>query len=260
MDALHPQTNWASGRISVITATFNAAVTLPATIESVRAQSGVDVEHLIIDGGSNDGTVGILESSGGDVQWISERDQGIYDAWNKGVQAATGEWLVFLGADDTLEPNALASLLRIAQKTPQIDIVSSRLRFLYQDGGSTVIGKPWSWPKFQEYMTIAHPGCLHHRSLFHRYGAFDLSFRICGDYEFLLRPGPALRAAYLPQITVNMRAGGASDSFASLHEAFRAKITTGGRTKILAIVDTSIAYAKLAVRRLLVTSRSAVQR
>jgi hypothetical protein len=92
---------------------------------------------------------------------------------------------------------------------------------------------------------------MHHASLFNNYGTYDLSYRIVGDYELLLRPQGKLRTAFLPQVTVEMQAGGTSDSFAALVEARRAKVLTGGRNAAIANMEFRIAQGKLLVRRIL---------
>ena len=98
-------------------------------------------------------------------------------------------------------------------------------------------------------MNVAHVGSLHHRLLFERYGLFDESYKICGDYEFLLRPGSNLHAAYLDEITVNMSVGGISSaSFQVFKEAERAKTATGGRSILLSYVEKYWAIAKWKLR------------
>jgi hypothetical protein len=99
-------------------------------------------------------------------------------------------------------------------------------------------------------MTTVHVGSLHRRSLFDRYGKFDPSYRIAGDYEFLLRPRESLRAAFTPAVTVTMGAGGVSDSTAGLYEARRAKLATGVRGPVAAAVDLRLAVIRFHVRRL----------
>src|SRR5688572_26809863 len=98
-----------SPKVSIITAVYNGDLYLEQTIQSVLAQTYANIEYIVIDGGSKDGTVAILKKYASKLAyWVSEPDKGIYDAWNKGVQAATGEWIAFLGADDLLFPDTIS--------------------------------------------------------------------------------------------------------------------------------------------------------
>ncbi len=240
--------NRISGKVTVITAVFNAAATLSRCIDSVLSQDYRDLEYIVIDGASNDGSVGILEGYGDRILWRSEKDSGIYDAWNKALSLSTGEWIGFIGADDFFFPGAISSYMSVARQQ-QVDYISSLVRWVQPSGSFSVIGESWSWPRFQSFMTTAHVGSLHHSSLFQKYGSYDLSYRIVGDYEFLLRAQGELRTAFLEQITVEMQAGGTSDSFGALAEARRAKVATGGRKAAVASLEFRLAQAKLLVRR-----------
>ena len=213
----------------MITATFNAAKTLEACLRSVREQDYSPVEHILVDGGSTDGTSDIIAREVPQGCWISEPDRGIYDAWNKGLAMATGEWICFLGADDIFLPDAIAAYMRIAQANPYARYISSRVRWIGPGGRSRLIGKPWSWPRFQRYMSTAHPGSMHHRNLFETCGRYDVSLKIVGDYEFLLRAGKTLQTAFLPQVTVDMLGGGNSDNIRALDETMQVKVQTAKR-------------------------------
>jgi glycosyltransferase involved in cell wall biosynthesis len=236
--------------MSVITATYNAAKTLQACIDSVAAEGLAELEHIVIDGGSRDGTVDVIRANEQRIgKWVSEPDRGVYDAWNKGLALARGEWIAFLGADDTYVPGALAAYRQLATDHPEAELLSSQVVYVSDGGTTRVIGGPWSWPRFQKLMTIAHPGSFHRRALFERLGSFDVNYRIVGDYELLLRARGSLRAVFMPQVTVRMSAGGLSDSTRALGEAARAKRQSGGRPLLLNVMDEGIARAKFAVAR-----------
>jgi glycosyltransferase involved in cell wall biosynthesis len=200
--------------ISIIVATRNAAGRLVRCLDSIRAQRFRDFELLVMDGGSIDGTVGILEASGDVVTaWRSEPDRGIYNAWNKALGIARGEWICFLGADDWLwDENALENLAPyLREAAADYRIVYSRLRLVHADG--TVIsesGAPWEELKraFRSYRCLPHPGLMHRRSLFALRGGFDEGFRIAGDYELLLRELKEGDALFVPVLTVGMEFGG----------------------------------------------------
>lgn len=238
--------------ISVITVVFNGAKTLRETIASIVPQLGDDVEYLIIDGGSDDGTVDIVrEHEHHLAYWISEPDHGIYDAWNKGIDASQGQFIAFIGADDILEPHALTAYIERIKRFPDIEYWSSRVAFGRRQG--RIIGRPWNWSKFRRYMTVAHVGSLHRRDLYFRYGRYDTSFQIVGDYEFLLRVGKHLRTGFVDVITVTMGADGVSNkqAFFALKETRLAKIATHACSKPTATFDYMWANMKLCIRRLL---------
>lgn len=236
--------------VSIITATFNADATLQACLESVQAQDYLNIEHILIDGASKDRTVAILKANETKIAcWISEPDKGIYDAWNKGLDRARGEWIAFLGADDVLLPGAVRAYMELASQLPGAQYISSLMRWIGPNGRQRNIGKSWSWPRFQRFMTTAHVGSMHHRSLFEQYGRYDTTYRITADYEFLLRPRSSLRAFFLPEVTGIMLSGGTSDSSAALKEAARAKVETGGRPYLIAKLEYLYGFASFWARR-----------
>lgn len=225
--------------VSVITASFNARKHIADCIQSVQLQDYRNIEHIIIDGGSIDGTVDVLRSFDKIIAlWRSEPDKGIYDAWNKGLVEARGEWICFIGADDELLPGAISAYMRLAAEYPEAEYLSSRIRYVHSSGYvNPAHGKPWSWPRFSRSMCVAHPGSMHRRSLYERLGEYDISYRTAADYELLLRAGAALRAAFMPAVTATMRGGGASDRAIALKEAYRARVITGQRNRLLARVE-----------------------
>lgn len=238
--------------ISVVTVVFNGAKTLEQTIESIVPQLGDDVEYVIIDGGSIDGTVDIIRKHAQHLAyWISERDSGIYDAWNKAIDASQGAFIAYVGADDIVEPAAFAAYIEKIKQFPDVEYWSSRVALGKRHG--RVIGQPWRWLEFRRYMTVAHVGSLHRRDLYARYGRYDTSFRIVGDYEFLLRIGKSLRAGFVDVVTATMGDGGISNQQAhlALKETRAAKISTHARGALTATLDYFWALFKLSIRRLL---------
>ncbi len=238
--------------VTVITAVFNGEEFLAGCLESVISQNYPNLEHVVLDGGSTDGTVEILRRYEDHIAlWISEPDAGVYDAWNKGLGLARGEWISFLGADDEYLPGAISAYMNLAKTNPSIDYISSPIKSLHSDGLSRTLGGPWMWPRFSQMMCSIHVGSMHRSRLFDQYGRFDTSYQISGDYELLLRPRANLRSAFLPIVTVCMRAGGISDSIAALREAYRAKVQTGGRRKATALVELYTAIIKYRVKGML---------
>jgi glycosyltransferase involved in cell wall biosynthesis len=239
--------------ITIITATFNAVKDLEKSIESVLSQSYANIQYVIIDGASTDGTVEILNKYSTRISaWISEPDNGIYDAWNKGLKLAEGEWIIFLGADDVLVDNSIRTMVDylVTNQLIDYDIVSSRVQLLNGKGEEIkVIGKKWKWRDFKKYMTIAHVGAFHSKAFFNKYGNFDTEFKIAGDYELILRANNLLNASFLDSVTIKMKIGGISSQlFSSLSETYRAKIKNKARSKILASFDYLFALAKFYLR------------
>ncbi|OJV15909.1 MAG: hypothetical protein BGO21_30530 [Dyadobacter sp. 50-39] len=241
--------------ITIITATYNADRFLVNLLESVVPQLSKNVELVLIDGGSTDKTIEIIEQYEQHVAyWISEKDAGIYDAWNKGLRNAKGDWIMFLGADDMLRKDAIAQYEKFLDSIPnshELHIVSSKAQMLDQSGKSIrVKGWEWKWPEFLKEMTISHPGALHSKKLFEQYGVFDISYKITGDYELLLRPRQQLKAAFMDEITVDMSEGGASDSTRAIKEHLRAAVHTGGANELSAKMNARVVLTKFLIKKL----------
>lgn len=170
--------------VSIITATFNAAPALRATIQSVAAENTGTLEHIVIDGGSDDGTRELLKTAPDHVRWISEPDGGIADAMNKAVALSRGTWILCLHAGDTLAgEGALSSA--IARCTGDVDVLACAITFGKDGQGRRLfVSNPETRLRFK---TILHQGALCRRDLFERIGGFDTSFAIAMDYEFFLR-------------------------------------------------------------------------
>jgi glycosyltransferase involved in cell wall biosynthesis len=237
--------------VTVVTAVFNGEPYMAACIESVLSQDYPNIEHIVLDGASRDGTVDVLRRYEDRIAfWKSEPDSGVYDAWNKALLEARGEWICFLGADDEFLPGAISGYMALAAKNPSAEYLSSQTRWVHPSGYERTIGQAWTWKKFQRRMVTAHVGSMHNRSLFDRLGSFDTTYRSAADYELLLRANDGLRTAYMPAVTVMMRAGGVSDDSAAFTEATKAKIVTGKRNKTLAMLELHIANAKCRLRPL----------
>ena len=242
--------------VSIITATFNAASELPATAASLAALHKQSFEWIIVDGGSTDDTMGVVGRNSDLIAYSrSEPDAGIYDAWNKALAVAKGEWISFLGAGDLYRPGALdryADGIKVAaaRGDAPLEYVSSRVQLMKDGRPIRVIGQPWEWRSFRNWMTVAHVGSLHHRSLFEGGARFDTSYKITGDYEFLLRKTSRLRTAFVDSITAEMLAGGNSDSLVrATREAERAKRSVGARNPIVLRAQRYVALVKAGVRR-----------
>lgn len=237
--------------VTVITAVFNGQLHLAECLESVLQQDYANIEHIVVDGGSSDGTFDVLRRYDERIAfWKSEPDHGVYDAWNKALAVARGDWICFLGADDEFMPGAVRAYMELAARNPEAEYLSSRVRWVHPSGYQRIRGGSWAWPEFSRWMCVAHVGSMHRRSLFDRLGGYDVSFGSAADYELLLRARGALCAAYMPEISAVMRGGGMTDDRAALSDANRAKIETGGRNTIIATMELGIANAKYVFRPL----------
>jgi glycosyltransferase involved in cell wall biosynthesis len=237
--------------VTVITAIYNGKPYIAGCLESVLRQDYPTIEHIVVDGGSNDGTVDVLRQYDDRIAlWRSEPDHGVYDAWNKALLESNGEWICFLGVDDEFLPGAVSAYMTLASESPQADYLCSRVKWVHSSGFERLIGSPWTWRKFSKSMCTAHVGSMHRRSLFERLGTYDTSYRMVADYELLLRARDQLKTAFMPTTTALMRAGGVSGNRTALDEQARAKLAAGGRSNVQVAVELYFAYAKFALRPL----------
>ena len=220
--------------ISIIVAVLNGVSTLSHCIDSVAGQTLRDVELVIKDGASTDGTLEVLRKRASNIaHWETGPDAGIFAAWNNAIRAARGEWLLFLGADDYLHSDdALErASAHIAVSSPSVQVLYGRLEIVTHDGVVIdILGRPWPESRRQhmQMMALPHAAVLYRRNVFERFGLFDETYRIAGDYEFLLRALRASEARYMPDVLVaSMQVGGLSlnptQSWKALSETYRAR-------------------------------------
>lgn len=241
--------------ITVVVAVYNGAKTLQQCIDSFKCQTYPNKELVIIDGASSDDTVAIIEANQAKVTyWESERDRGVYHAWNKAILRARGEWIAFLGADDVFaDEHALEALA--AAISPGLDFVWARVAIVAPDGQVRALtGSPWDWDRMKRTQVVAHPGGLHRRGLFDERGLFDDSYRIAGDYDFLLRCGRQVRAAFVDRVVVSFADGGLSSKQRTRLLAEKRRIHSrhpeiGPLRAQLYHVQTLGAYAKAGLRK-----------
>jgi hypothetical protein len=204
----------------VIVAVYNGAATLQQCIDSVATQTFKDIELIVVDGGSTDGTVELLMSNASKLHyWISEIDKGIYDAWNKALRHANGEWICFLGADDYLWSNdALAQMSMVLKNLPdETQIAYGRVMLLGLGGAPLyLVGAPYDLKPGRRVDVLhlpPHPGLMHRRAVFDDRGGFDENFQIAGDTELLLRELERSPACFVQDVTIaGMRQGGISST------------------------------------------------
>lgn len=207
---------------SIVIATYNAAETLEACLNSIRLQKIEEVELILIDGNSTDATHKIVQANMDIIDiYIHEKDKGIYDAWNKGVKASSGEWILFIGADDILCPNAISFYKDALTRTDStgIDYVSAWVNYVDSSGQVFCkLGSAWNWHDFSKAMNVAHVASLHNRKLFNEIGLFNLEYKVCADYELLARKKDCLKTLFFEEVVAHMRMGGISLSGKAIKE------------------------------------------
>lgn len=208
--------------ISIITATFNSAKTLKDTIQSVLRQTNKDFEYLIIDGGSTDETIDIVKSYesefSGRLKWVSEKDQGIYDAMNKGIKMASGDVVGILNSDDYFTSDDILQTVDNAFKSHEIDAIYGDIHFI-RDGNPQKYVRYYSSRMFRPFwlrfgFMPAHPSFYCKREIFDKAGLYSLDYKIGADYEMMVRlfKRHKIKSLYVNKDFVTMRTGGASNN------------------------------------------------
>ncbi len=206
-------------KVSIITVCYNSAAHIEDAIRSVASQDYPDLEHIIVDGGSTDGTVDIIEKHDNVVaRWLSESDNGIYDAMNKGISMASGEVIGILNSDDFYSANHIISSVARAFADEEIDAVYGDLIFVDPTNLNRTVrtysSAKWNPERFARGYMPAHPTFFVRKKFYELYGNFETDFQIAADYEMLIRLlyVHKLRYKYLPITMVKMRKGGVSSN------------------------------------------------
>lgn len=204
-------------KISIITASFQSESTIKDTLESVNIQTYPRIDHIIIDGASKDGTLGLVNIHGKRVTHVtSESDKGIFDAYNKGLAVADGDIIGILNSDDFYaNANVIAHVMR-AFDDPGVEAVYADLVYVDKDDTKKIVrhwkSKSFRRGDFARGFSPAHPTLFLRKSVYDRVGGFNPGFRLAGDYEFMLRVfyTHGVKSVYLPEVVVRMRTGGAT--------------------------------------------------
>ena len=205
-------------KISVITATYNSAATVNDTLTAVCRQDFPDIEHIIVDGRSTDGTLGIVAGFPHIARIISEKDEGIYDAMNKGIRMATGDVIGILNSDDVYIGDDVLSTVARAFADPAVMTVYADLQYVHPDNldriQRTWITGPFRKSSFYYGWMPPHPTFFVRREVYDRIGLFNTDLRSAADYELMLRIllKFGLSTHYIPRVIVKMRAGGVSNA------------------------------------------------
>ena len=211
-------------KVSIITIAFNSEASIEHTIQSVLNQSYKDIEYIIVDGASKDGTLEIVKKYEplfeGRLFWSSERDKGIYDAMNKGIRKSTGELIGIVNSDDWLENNAVEKIVELANKTPgyEMSILCGSLKFHYQDGTeqlmeSNEVRFHLGMKKDSLNYGAYHPSMFVGKEVYNTLGLFDDHLRVIADTDFISRCYKAgIKFVFTKAVINNMSDGGASNS------------------------------------------------
>lgn len=214
-------------KVTIITVTMNSEKYLEDCINSVISQQYTDIEHIIVDGGSTDGTVDIIKKYSDHIaKWISEKDDGMYDAINKGMRMATGDIIGTLNSDDTLSsPTVIDEIVRSFNEQ-KVDAVYGDLVYVDPVNTQKIIrvwrGLPYKRSRYKMGWMPAHPTFYFRRKLLDQFGYYETHYFTASDYEFMARYLYYYRvnAYYIPKLIVRMRTGGMSN--VSLYKRLRA--------------------------------------
>lgn len=203
-------------KVSIITSVWNRRDSIEMAIKSVLNQDYDDIEYIVLDGNSDDGTIDIIKKYESEIAtFVSEPDDGIYDGLNKAVSLATGDIIGFLHSDDVFASNTVISQI-VSQFTADVDGVYSDLLYVQNNDEGKIVRK-WQSRPF-EYNLLAkgwmppHPTLFLKRHIYQKFGQFDTSFQIAADYDFMLRIfSQNITTKYIPQFLYKMRVGGESN-------------------------------------------------
>jgi glycosyltransferase involved in cell wall biosynthesis len=194
--------------LTIVTVTYNSAATLQDTLRSVRNQSFRNYEHVIVDGGSTDGTIDMLNAAGETIRWISEPDRGIYDAMNKGIRLAQGSWIHLLNSDDYYNANdVLARIVPLLAEgsVNYCDLVRA------EPDGSRVLQR-YNFKKWPLYFSafLPHPSLIVSAKQYAELGPYDTALRVAADHDMILRLVERYPANHIPIDMTVMRQSGVS--------------------------------------------------
>lgn len=205
-------------KISIVTVCYNSVETIEDTILSVASQGHRHIEHIIVDGASTDGTLEIIQKYQDRLaRFVSEPDNGIYDAMNKGIALASGEVVGTLNSDDVYANNAVLATVAKAFRKPDVDACYGDLVYVDRYDMNKIVrywkSRPYADGLFERGWLPAHPTFFVRRGVYRRYGGFDLDYKIQSDFELTMRllAVHKIKSVYIPEILVKMRMGGTTN-------------------------------------------------
>lgn len=211
-------------KVSIITVVLNNKDCMEDCIRSVLSQTYPNIEHVVVDGGSTDGTLDIIARYDRLLtKWISEPDKGLYDAMNKGIRMATGDIVGILNSDDYYANSNIIEKVVQTMSDPSIEACYGDLVYIDRHNPGNIVrywqSKPYESGLFKIGWAPPHPTFFVRRSIFERFGAFDLQYRLAADFELLVRllERYKIQSLYLPDVITKMRTGGVTNrSYANI--------------------------------------------
>lgn len=227
-------------KISIITVSFNSASTVRDTIESVLTQTYKNIEYIVVDGKSNDNTVGIIQSYeskfGGRLHWISEPDKGLYDAMNKGIQMATGDVVGIINSDDFYHRNnIIEEIIKVFLEDASIQATFGDVRFVNPNNLNKTVryycSKNFNVNRFRLGFMPPHPTFFTYKYNFEKFGYYQTNYQIAADYELLIRflYKNRLKYKYIDLDIMKMRTGGTSTASIKSNIVLNQEIVRGCR-------------------------------
>lgn len=216
-------------KVSVITVCYNRKATIEQSIKSVLDQDYPDIEYIIVDGNSLDGTQDIIKSYSDKIsQYVSERDNGMYDAINKGLNMATGDIVGLMHSDDVFyDATVISKIVEVFKKNPDTDAIYGNGIYVTNDDQQKIvrnrIGGEYDYKRLKAGWLPLHPTVYIKKSIIDKYGNYDLNFKIASDTEFLLRYlfKHKINITYLNDYIVKMRMGGLSTNYKRAFEVLK---------------------------------------
>jgi glycosyltransferase involved in cell wall biosynthesis len=204
-------------KVSIITVCFNSEATIADTIKSIEKQNYPDIEYIIVDGGSTDGTMNLIKKSPAVTHYVSERDEGIYDAMNKGIKMATGDVIGTLNADDFYTDHNVLTRISEHFKDAAVDAVYADLVYVNQQETDKIVrlwkSESYRSGLFKQGWVPPHPTFFTRKEVYDNFGYFNLKYQLAADFELLFRliEVKKIKTVYIPHVLVKMRMGGATN-------------------------------------------------
>lgn len=246
-------------KISIITPSYNQAAFIERTIKSVLCQNYSNLEYIIIDGGSTDGTIEIIKKYSDKIIWKSEKDNGQSDAINKGLKMATGDIVAFLNSDDTYEPSTFDKVSEFFKKNPNKKWVYGKCKIINENDKEirklitnykNLLLKKYSYAKLLSENFISQPATFWKRELLDEIGYLDESEHFCMDYEYWLRIGQKYSAGVINEYLANFRYHLASKSGSVNKKQFQDELRLAkkyGSNNKLSVALHYINYCKIVI-------------
>ena len=235
-------------KVSIVTVTLNSQETIEESIQSVISQDYPNIEFLIIDGGSTDSTLAIIEKYKSKISFlVSERDSGIYEALNKGIENSTGDIVCLLHSDDIYTKNNIISEIVDIFNTNDVQAILGDVEYVSKENNAKKLrfyrSNRFTPNSLRRGFIPAHPALFLKKSVYEKYGLFNQSYKIAGDFEFIARifSDSKLTFTYIPKVFVKMKTGGVSTKLSNIflvnYEILRACKANGIKTNLFLLIS-----------------------